>query len=279
MSGSAAEFPTGVVTLMFSDIEGSCEMWEQLREDAKVVLDKHNALIRTVIEKHHGWEVKSEGDAFMVAFASARDGLRCALEIQRGIARADWSPSPRAIRVRIGLHSGEPIIATHPDGARDYFGPVVNRAARIGACAHGGQLVISLATRELAGRSSSPDVTLVDLKLHRLKGLGEAEQLFQVNYDGVHTKFPPLRTLNAVRHNLPVLLTSFVGRAKEIGEVRTLLMKPDTRLVTLHGFSGTGKTRLAQHVAAEVAVPHDGEGESQQLPDGVWFVDLIGFNS
>jgi class 3 adenylate cyclase len=256
MGVGPTEFPSGIVTLMFSDIQGSCDYWERHGEGFRAFLERHNSIVRGQVAAHHGHEVGTEGDAFMVVFQSARDALHCAVNVQRAIAAADWAPLIKPLRIRLGLHTGEPILATHPNGKVDYLGPVVNRSARIMQSAHGGQIVIGSATRELVATLPS-GAALIELGEHRLKGLGLPERLFQVNYDGVHTNFPPLITLNAVRHNLPVLLTSFVGRKRETAELEAILRLPQTRLLTLHGLGGTGKTRLAQHVAAEVAAPQD----------------------
>ena len=198
MGEGAASFPTGTVTLMFSDIQGSCVLFDKYGEEFVPLLQRHHSIFRENIRANHGWEVGTEGDAFMVAFPTTRDALQCAIAIQRSLWTQSWAPLDEPLRVRMGLHTGAPIIATHPDGKRDYLGPVVNRSARVMQCAHGGQLVISGVAKEHVTREMPrlPEgVALVDLGRHRLKGLDQEEQLFQVNYDDVHVKFPPLGTV------------------------------------------------------------------------------------
>jgi predicted ATPase/class 3 adenylate cyclase/Tfp pilus assembly protein PilF len=257
--------PTGTVTLMFTDIEGSTALWEKLKNDFYPVLEKHNSILREAITNCRGYEVKTEGDAFMAAFPTAADGVRCTIAAQLALAEATWPAEVGEVRVRMGLHTGDPIVATHPDGMRDYFGPMVNRSARVAASGHGGQVVLSDAARHAA--MPFPDgVVPVDLGRHQLKGLDQLEQIWQLDHPSFPIrKFPPLKTLNAVRHNLPLPVSSFIGRTTEVAEIRALLSKPENRLVTMLGTGGTGKTRLSQHVAAECA---------DEFPDGVWFVEL-----
>ena len=263
--GDFAHMPVGTVTLMFTDIEGSTAHWEKLRDAFYPVLEKHNAILREAIANCRGYEVKTEGDAFMAAFPTAADGVRCTIAAQLALAEATWPAEVGEIRVRMGLHTGEPIVATHPDGMRDYFGPMVNRSARVAASGHGGQVVLSESAR-LAALPMPDGVSLSDLGRHQLKGLDQLEQIWQLDHPAfpIH-KFPPLKSMNAVRHNLPLPVSSFIGRTTEVAELRSLLSKPENRLVTMLGPGGTGKTRLAQHVAAEV-------GET--FSDGVWFVEL-----
>ncbi|HSV13257.1 MAG TPA: adenylate/guanylate cyclase domain-containing protein, partial [Tepidisphaeraceae bacterium] len=257
--------PVGTVTLMFTDIEGSTSLWEKLGDRFYPVLEQHNVILRDAIAACRGFEVKTEGDAFMVAFQTAQDGVRCAIAAQLALAEAHWPADVGEVRVRMGLHTGEPIVATHPDGARDYFGPMVNRSARVAASAHGAQVVLSDAARLAAGQL--PDgATLADLGRHQLKGLDQLDQIWQLDHPSFRIKnFPPLKTLNAVRHNLPLPVTSFIGRKTEVDELQKLIARPEIRLITMLGPGGTGKTRLSQHVAAEMA-----EG----FKDGVWFVEL-----
>jgi len=251
--------PSGLITLLFTDIEGSTRAWEAHPLEMKVALARHDEMMRTAIEGTGGYVFKTVGDAFCAAFQDAPTGLATAVGIQRSLDAEPW-PSVTPIRVRMALHSGE-----CEERGGDYFGPVVNRAARLEAVAHGGQLVISHLTSQLVYERIPPEVTLRDLGEHRLKDLGRAEHVFQVCIPGLVSDFAPLRSLDNPRlqHNLSEQVSSFVGRDREVAEVRDLLGA--ARLVTLAGPGGVGKTRLALQSAAESL---DGSG------DGVWFVDL-----
>lgn len=241
--------PTGTVAFLFTDIEGSTRLWEDHEAAMTDALALHDGVMRSAIDSHDGYVFSTAGDAFAAAFESCTDAIAAASEIQGELRRTEW-PTPEPVAVRIGLHVGE---ADERDG--DYFGPTLNRAARIMSAAHGGQIVTSSAFRQLV-----PNVDLRDLGRHRLKDLASADQLWQFG-DG---HFPTLRTLDAIRHNLPVERTPLVGRAEEIERVTELV--DEHRLVTVVGIGGTGKTRVATAAAAEMADRH---------PDGVWFVDLV----
>jgi len=249
--------PSGTVTFLFTDIEGSTQLWEKYPEAMGTALSQHDALMRTAIETNRGNIVKSTGDGFHAVFASALDGMAAVVEAQRTLQSQAW-PETGPLRVRMALHTGEGELR---EG--DYFGPAVNRAARLMAVATGGQCLVSQTTAGLIQDSLPDHTSLDDLGEHRLKDLVRPERIFQVVAPGLQKEFPPLKTLNAYRHNLPVQLTSFVGRDKEIGETCRLLKK--THLLTLTGPGGTGKTRLALRTAAEV-MPN--------FPDGAWLVEL-----
>lgn len=260
------QFPTGVVTIMFTDIEGSTRLSERFGKIFELAREQHNQIVRECLAMWDGYEVKYLGDGFMASFARATDAVECAIEIQRRLAQSSWPAEIGEIRVRIGLHIGEPFIGYGTGGLPDYFGPVVNRAARICDAAHGGQILISQAVYEVLQGAISSDIEIIDLKLHRLKGLERAESIFQVYHPDLPRRdFPPLRTLDFVAHNLPVQLTSFIGREKELSDLIRLLREPTTRLLTLTGPGGVGKTRLALQVAAECA---------DEFADGVWFIRL-----
>jgi predicted ATPase/class 3 adenylate cyclase len=244
---------------MFTDIEGSTRLWEEHPVEMQVALARHDELVRSIVEKADGYVFKTVGDAFCVAFASARSAVGAAVEVQRGLACERW-PEPVQLRVRMAIHAGQ---CTERGG--DYFGPTVNRVARLEAVAHGGQVTLSAAAAELLGGELPDGAGLRDLGEHRLKDLTTPEHVFQLDIDGLSMDFPPLRSLTnpALRHNLPRYASSFVGRTAEVSELRALV--GDGRLVTLVGAGGCGKTRLAVQVAAELL---DGSG------DGVWLVEL-----
>jgi len=248
----AVEAPSGTITLLFSDIEASTRLLERLGSARYAeVLEQHRRLLRGVFAEHHGYEVDIEGDAFFVVFARASDAVAAAGEGQQALAAAVWPVEGVEVRVRMGLHTGEPVLV---DG--NYVGMDVHTAARIMAAACGRQVVLSESTRALLGDS----FRLSDLGEHRLKDLSDAHRLYQL---GV-SSFPPLKTLNNT--NLPVPASSFVGRERELADVASLL-RTGPRLVTLTGPGGSGKTRLAIEAAAEVV------GDYR---DGVYWVGLAG---
>ncbi len=255
----AAAIPTGTVTLLFTDVEGSTRLWEAEPERMATALRRHDELLRTAIGQAGGYVFKTIGDAFCAAFATPQAALAAALAAQQTLAAETW-PTHRPIRVRMALHTG---VCEERDN--DYFGPVVNRAARLEAAAHGGQVLISGATAELLSESLPEGVTLRDLGLHRLKDLGRAERIFQLEAEFLQPDFGPLASLDnpELPNNLPGQLSAFVGREPELIQVRSLVAS--SRLVTLTGAAGCGKTRLALQVAAEVL------GTAR---DGVWFVGL-----
>ncbi len=255
----AQALPTGTVTFLFTDIEGSTRLLERLgTADYADVLARHQWHIRQALEAAGGVEVKTEGDAFFVVFRSAPAAVAAAAAAQRGLAGERW-PDGVDLRVRMGLHTGEGVLA--PDS--DYVGLDVHRAARIAAAGHGGQVLISETTRGLVEGALPAGVTIRDLGEHRLKDLSRSERLAQLVITGLLDHFPPLRTLDATPNNLPILATSFVGRTREVEAARRLLAT--SRLLTLTGPGGTGKTRLALQLAAE---------SIEVFPDGVFFVPL-----
>ncbi|MBI5877036.1 MAG: AAA family ATPase [Chloroflexi bacterium] len=248
--------PAGTVTFLFTDIEGSTALWERYPDAMRMALARHDSLARETVESSGGHIFKLVGDGVCAAFTGARAALDAALGFQRALLTEPWGPA--AIKARTGLHTGE---AEMRDG--DYFGTAVNRAARVMALAHGGQVLLSAATTELLRGNLPEAAQLVDMGEHRLKGLLNPERIWQVSVPGLRSEFPPLVSLNAHRNNLPVQLTSFIGRESEIKAVKRLL--ETARLVTLTGPGGTGKTRLSLQVAAELL---------DTFPDGVWFVEL-----
>jgi predicted ATPase/class 3 adenylate cyclase len=256
-----AELPSGTVTLLFTDIEGSTRLLEQLGDRYLEVLGEHRRLLRAAFARFDGREVGTEGDSFFIAFARASDAVAAAAQGQRALAAHRW-PDGVALRVRMGIHTGEPV--TDRDG---YAGLVVHRAARICAAGHGGQVLCSQTTRELLGAELPAGVGMRELGEHRLKDLTHPQRLWQLVIAGLPDAFPALRTLGPRPANLPVPLTRFVGRERELVRLQELLDDPARRLVTLVGPGGIGKTRLGVQVA---------ESRQERYRDGVVFVSLVG---
>jgi predicted ATPase/class 3 adenylate cyclase len=238
------------VAFLFTDIEGSTKLVQQFGSEGPALLEQHRAALRAAFAEHAGWEHGTEGDSFFVVFASAGDAVAAAVDAQRALASADWPPEGR-IRVRMGVHTGEGRLS-----GRDYVGLDVHRAARIAAAAHGGQIVLSEAAATLVRDALPRGVQLIDLGSHRLKDLPRPERLRQLAIDGLPSTFPPLRSLAGQASNLPVTLSSLVGREAEVEAVRALLGA--ARLVTVTGPGGTGKTRLVQEVARRSAEAYEG---------------------
>jgi predicted ATPase/class 3 adenylate cyclase len=250
------ELPTGTITFLFTDIEGSTQLVQGLGERYRAVQDAQSHIVRRAIAEEAGSVVRTEGDSFFAVFVTPTAAVRAAVAAQRGLASFDW-PHGRPLRVRMGMHTGEGVL-----GGGDYIGIDVNHAARIAAAAWGGQVLLSEATTVFVQGRLPQGVAIRSLGAHRLKDMQREEQLCDLVIDGLDADFPPPRTLK-VPTNLPPELTSFVGRASEVTRVKNVLST--SRLLTLTGPGGTGKTRLALRVASEV---------SSEFPDGVFFVDL-----
>jgi class 3 adenylate cyclase len=251
-----AGVPTGTITFLFTDIEGSTRLWQDHPDAMRAALARHDGLLRAAIEARGGYVFSTAGDGFSAAFHSVQDGVAAALEAQQSLAAEQWGDA--ALRVRMALHCGE---AEERSG--DYFGPVLNEAARLMSVAHGGQVLMSSTVRDLIGEGLAGEARLIDLGQQRLKDVDRSIQVFQVTHPELVDVFPPLQTGVEVPHNLPSELTSFVGREHELAEVRALV--DDCRLVTLTGAGGSGKTRLALKFATQVL---------EDFPDGAWFIDL-----
>jgi predicted ATPase/class 3 adenylate cyclase len=236
--------PSGVVTLVFTDIEGSTRLLQALGDRYHDVLADHRAIMRAAWERCSGHEIGTEGDSFFVSFPSASDAVSAAVEAQRGLASHVW-PDGASVRVRIGMHTGEPTVV-----GDDYVGIDVHRAARIAASAHGGQVVLSKPTHDLVLDSLPDGVTIEDLGEHRLKDLEQPEWLYQVLIEGLPADFAPLKSLETPT-NLPSATSELIGRENETAELVGLL-EDGSRVVTLTGPGGSGKTRLAIHVASQV---------------------------
>ncbi|HET9591207.1 MAG TPA: tetratricopeptide repeat protein [Anaerolineales bacterium] len=252
----SGHLPSGTVTFLFTDIEGSTRLLQQLGEKYTTLLEEHQQLLQEICENHHGSVVGTQGDSFFVAFSSAVDAIHAVVKAQRALNAHPWMDGVM-VRVRMGLHTGEPQISSS-----GYVGIDVHRAARIAAAGYGGQVLLSQTTVDLIATELPDGVTLRDLGEHRLKDLRRPKHLYQLIITGLPSDFPPLKSLRAP-NNLPVLLTSFIGRSSEIADIKQLLS--DGRLLTLTGPGGSGKTRLALQVASELV---------DDFHDGVFFAAL-----
>ena len=251
--------PTGKITFLFTDIEGSTTLWERGPEAMSEALPRHDKILRETIEVHGGNVFKTVGDAFCAAFSTAKDALETALESQRRLVSSEWRQSG-SLRVRMALHTGT---ADERDG--DYFGPTLNRVARLLSAAYGGQVLLSLTTQELVRDQLPADVELWDLGVHHLKDLGRPEHVFQLATSGLTVDFPPLHTLDVHPNNLPLQTTPLVGREREVEETALRVRSEEVRLLTLTGPGGTGKTRLGLQAAANLL---------EEFSDGIYFVAL-----
>ena len=252
-----AELPTGTVTFLFTDLEGSTRLWEEHPDAMRVVLSRHDEILRNAVTAHAGHVVKSTGDGVHAVFATAYDAVTAAIAAQLALTREPW-PEDVPVKVRMGLHTGE---AELREG--DYYGSTTNRAARLMAVAHGGQILCTLATLGLVRDDLPAGAKFVDLGEHGLRDLAYPERVFQIVHPDLPRDFPLLRSIGAYPTNLPQQLTTFVGREDEIAEVAEALKQ--SRVVTLTGVGGVGKTRLALHVAAAVL---------PRFPDGAWVSEL-----
>ena len=251
--------PTGTVTFLFTDIEGSTKLWEHDAPAMQASLARHDELLRLAIEERGGYVFKTVGDAFCAAFLITPDALEAALEAQRTLLGEEWEGTG-PLRVRMALHTGA---AEERDG--DYFGPTLNRVARLLSTAHGGQVLLSLATQELVRDQLPAGTRLRNLGEHRLKDLYRPERIFQLSAPDLPSEFPSLRTLEAYRTNLPLQPTPLVGREREVGDIVDRVRREEVRLLTLTGPGGTGKTRLALQAGADLLEGFD---------DGAFFVAL-----
>jgi predicted ATPase/class 3 adenylate cyclase len=256
--------PTGTITLCFTDVAGSTQLWERQPDRVDEALRLHDALLRQECARFGGHVFKTVGDQFCMAFDRASDAVGAAGAIQHRLEVAPWNQDG-LIAVRIAIHTGT---ASEREG--DYFGPSVNRVARLLSSGHGGQVLISRAARELSAQVPQPEYSVIDLGEHRLRDLSEPERIYQLVGPNLARDFPPLKTLNSRKTNLPVQLTTFIGREAECKAIGDMLTDSGRRLITLTGAGGSGKTRLALQVAAEVSDAFDG---------GVYLVELAPLSS
>jgi predicted ATPase/class 3 adenylate cyclase len=251
--------PTGPLTFLFTDVEGSTKLWERNPEAMSKALSHHDELIRNAVEANDGFIFKTVGDAFYVAFSAAAEAVQAAIDAQKSLLSEEWEETG-PLKVRIALHTG-----TAEERGGDYFGPTLNRAARLLSAGHGGQVLLSLSTQELVGDQLPLGVELRDLGVRRLKDLFGPEHIFQLTAPDLPASFPPLKTLDVRLNNLPIQPTPLLGREREVAEIADLLRHADVRLLTLTGTGGTGKTRLALQSAAELI---------DDFEDGVFLVAL-----
>ena len=256
------QLPTGTVTFLFTDIEGSTPLAQQYPAELPALLARHHAILHQAIAAHRGHVFQIVGDAFSAAFFTAGDALAAALDAQRALQHEAWQPAP--IKVRMGMHAGAAQADAIEARAGGYAGyATLAHAQRVMSSATGGQVLLSHTTAELVRSELPAAVTLRDMGEHRLKGFAQPEQLWQLVAPDLTAEFPPLKSLTTVPNNLPLQLTSFIGREKEIAEIKELLNS--ARLVTLTGSGGTGKTRLSQEIGAELL---------PAFANGVWLIEL-----
>jgi predicted ATPase/class 3 adenylate cyclase len=251
--------PSGTVTFLFTDIEGSTRLAQEHPEEMPKLLARHNALLEQAIDTHHGFVFRTVGDSFSAAFHTAHDALAAALDAQRMLQREAWSPAP--VKVRMGIHTGTAQLDPQGDSYEGYATLALTQ--RIMSVGHGGQILLSQTTHDLVKERLPDGVELRDMGECRLKDIIQPENIYQATASDLPSDFPPLATVKVVRHNLPTHLTSFIGREQEIAEARESL--GSTRMLTFTGPGGTGKTRLSLQVAAE---------QLEAFRDGVWLVEL-----
>src|SRR6266545_5860249 len=250
--------PSGTVTFLFTDIEGSTKLAREHHENWETLRARHHAILQNAIESNHGYVFQIIGDAFCAAFHTAGDALRAAAKSQIDLCSENWGDAP--IKVRMGIHTGKAEIQENGE----YHGYLaMSRIQRLMSAGHGGQVLISAATEELLLDDLPENVSLRDLGERRLKDLIRPEHIYQLVIPGLLVDFPLLKTLETYRHNLPTQMTSFIGREQEMEEIKQAILTH--RLVTLTGSGGTGKTRLSLQVAADLL---------DQFPDGIWFIEL-----
>jgi class 3 adenylate cyclase len=255
----ATPLPEGTITLLFTDIEGSTAHLHRLGDEYATLLADQRAILRAAFAQWNGHEVGTEGDSFFAVFARAGDAVAAAAEAQRALEAHQW-PHGHTVRVRMGLHTGEPHLSS-----TGYVGMDVHRAARIAAAAHGGQVVLSQTTRDLVGDGLPAGIGVLDLGVHRFKDLESAQRIFQLVVPGLPATCPPLRSLDARPNNLPIQPTPLLGRGDLLAAANEMLAQPDVRLLTMVGPGGVGKSRLGLQLAADA---------SDDFPDGVYFVAL-----
>src|ERR671925_447574 len=253
--------PTGTVTFLFTDIEGSTKLAQGYPDAMPALLARHNELLRKAVEAHNGFVFRIVGDSFSVAFHTASDALNAALDAQRLLQNESWGPAP--IKVRMGIHTGTAQREVHASESSYSGYATLALTQRIMSAGHGGQILLSRSVFDLVQERLPNHVQLIDMGERQLKDVFRLEHIYQVVAPDIQSDFPPLNTLETFKHNLPQQLTSFIGREREIDEAKKLLTL--TRTLTFTGPGGTGKTRLSLQVAADQIV---------NFKDGVWWIEL-----
>ena len=254
-----SDLPSGTITFLFTDIENSTPLWEEYPEAMKSSLAKHDSILKEFVESNNGQIIKTTGDGIHAVFSTAMDAVQASLDAQRELQTSEaFKDSDVLLRIRMGIHTGE---AEVRDG--DYYGGALNRAARIMSIGHGGQILVSEITFQIAREHLSSDVSVLDLGQHQLKGLSKAEKIFQISTPELRQDFPALKSKAHATNNLPTQLTSFIGRERELAEARSRL--EGARLLTLIGPGGTGKTRLSIQLGSKLL---------SSFKDGVWLVEF-----
>lgn len=256
-----SSYPSGTVTFLFTDIEGSTKLAQEYSNELPALLARHNEILDQAIQAHDGVVFRVVGDSYSAAFHTAKDALHAAMEAQRKLQTEAWSPAP--IKVRMGINTGAAQWRDDPKGAFYEGYATLALTQRVMSVGHGGQILLSQTTHDLVNDKLSDQAELRDLGERRLKDIFKAERLYQVVVPGLLSDFPPLTTLEFINHNLPAQLTSFIGRERELAESKALLAS--TRMLTFSGSGGTGKTRLSLQLAAE---------QLTAFKDGVWFIEL-----
>ncbi|HXD12476.1 MAG TPA: adenylate/guanylate cyclase domain-containing protein, partial [Anaerolineales bacterium] len=256
-----SSYPTGTVTFLFTDIEGSTRLAQEYSEKLPALLARHNEILDQAIQAHGGIVFRVVGDSYSAAFHTAKDALNAAMEAQRKLQSEAWSPA--VIKVRMGINTGAAQWTEDPKGSFYEGYATLALTQRVMSVGHGGQILLSQAARDLVNTKLPDDTELRDLGERRLKDIFKPEHLYQVSAANLLSDFPPLATPEFLNHNLPTQLTSFIGRERELAEVKALLSS--TRLLTFNGSGGVGKTRLSLQLAAE---------QLAEFKDGVWFVEL-----
>src|ERR1700730_6469680 len=257
-TAALSALPTGEVTFLFSDIEGSTQRWEAHPAAMRAAVIRHEQIVSGAIVRHGGYVFKLVGDQFCAAFHSAPDAIAAAIDAQRALAEKDFS-SVDGLRVRMGLHTGNA-----EERNADYFGPTVNRVARLMSIGHGGQVLLSGALANALRNAPASDAALIDLGLRRLKDLTQPEHVWQLTIAGLPSDFPPLNSLDARANNLPIQITSLFGRERDVEDVKSLAGQ--SRLLTLSGSGGVGKTRLALQAGADLLDRYSHGGGVGDLP-------------
>ena len=253
--------PSGTVTFLFTDIEGSTKLSQEYPDEMPALLERHNDILNQAIQAHNGWVFQIVGDSYSAAFHNVMDAIQTVLTAQHALHNEAWSPAP--IKVRMGIHTGPAQLQDISKGSHYSGYATLATAQRVMSAGHGGQIIISQVVQKLLEKNLPADIQLIDMGEHNLKDVLQAQRLYQVNSPELPSGFPPLKTQKVRKHNLPVKLTSFIGRERELAEAKLKLA--EARLLTLIGPGGTGKTRLSVQLGGE---------QLALYPNDVWIIEL-----